>query len=62
LYLSSLNEKGSVLLGVNLRGNARVLWQQTGGGGTYGVPSPDGRHLAMWGWTVETNMWMMENF
>jgi Tol biopolymer transport system component len=61
LYVSSLDEKGSLLLSVDLKGNARVLWQ-TGGGGTYGLPSPDGRHLAMLSWTNNTNMWMMENF
>jgi hypothetical protein len=33
-----------------------------GGTGTYGVPSPDGRHLAMQKMTVEGNLWMMENF
>jgi Tol biopolymer transport system component len=62
LFVGSLNQRGSVLLSVDLQGNARVLWEQTGGGGTYGVPSPDGRHLAMMGWTVNSNMWMLENF
>lgn len=62
LIVSSLNEKGSVLLIVDLKGNAHTLWEQTGGVGTYGVPSPDGRHLAMMGWTVDNNIWMMENF
>jgi len=47
---------------MDLQGNARFLWEQRGGFGTYGVPSPDGRHLAMRGWYVEANLWMMENF
>jgi Tol biopolymer transport system component len=62
LFVGSLNQRGSVLLSVDLQGNARVLWEQTGGGGTYGVPSSDGRQLAMLGWTVNSNMWMLENF
>ena len=62
LIVSTLNEKGSVLLSVDLKGNAHTLWEQTGGAGTYAVPSPDGRHLAMLGWTVDNNIWMMENF
>jgi hypothetical protein len=62
LYVASLNKRGSVLLSVDLQGNARVLWDQAGGAGTYGLPSPDGRHLAMLGWTVNSNIWMLENF
>jgi hypothetical protein len=26
------------------------------------VPSPDGRHLAIYDWKMSANMWMMENF
>ena len=63
LFISSLNEKESLLLKVDLHGNASILWEHPGGvGGTYGVPSPDGHHLAMLGWTVENNIWIMENF
>jgi hypothetical protein len=62
LFVSSLNERGSVLLGVDKHGNARILWKHAGGIATYAVPSPDGRHIAMQGWTNNTNMWMLENF
>jgi len=62
LYVASLNKRGSVLLSVDLQGNGRVLWDQTGGAGTYGLPSPDGLHLAMMGHTVNSNIWMLENF
>jgi len=62
LFVSSLKEGGSVLLGVDLQGNARILWEQASGLSTYGVPSRAGRHLAMQGWTGDSNMWMMENF
>jgi len=53
------------LLYVDLEGRAEVLWQQTAGSiwSTYGVPSPDGRHLALLGYGfAENNVWMLENF
>ncbi len=62
LFVSSYTERGAVLLSVDLQGNARLLWEHKGGIDTYGVPSPDGRHLAMRGWVVDTSLWLMENF
>ena len=53
---------GAQLLYVDIKGNARILWQQHGGDWTYGRPSPDGRHLALMEWTMDGNLWMMENF
>ena len=54
---------GRVLLHVDLQGNAHVLWENAGGSAeTLAVPSPDGRHIAMQGWTTNGNMWMLENF
>ncbi len=43
------------------------MWEQKGtmgneSAGTSGIPSPDGRHLAMMGYTYNANMWMLENF
>jgi Tol biopolymer transport system component/DNA-binding winged helix-turn-helix (wHTH) protein len=62
LLISNGVQGGSVLLHVDLQGNAHVLWQQLGIKGTWGRQSPDGRHLAMLGWAVDSNLWMMENF
>ena len=62
LFVSSFTDRGSVLLRVDLNGSARLLWEHQGGIDTYAVPSPDGRHLAMRGWSVDGNVWMMENF
>ena len=62
LLISNGVQGGSVLLHVDLQGNAHVLWQQHGGKWTWGRQSPDSRHLAMLGWTVDSNLWMMENF
>lgn len=62
-YASHPSKRGAVLLTVNMRGIAKVLWELPG----YNVylraiPSPDDRHLAILGSQVENNVWMMENF
>ena len=74
LFVSSTTPQGSALLQVALDGNAHVLWEQRGnnmpstqdgfGGPSapWGVPSPDGRHLAIYGWSLSANIWMIENF
>jgi hypothetical protein len=54
--------KGTTLLRVDLQGQVLVLWKPEGGRATYAVPSPDGRHVALLGWTLDSNIWMMENF
>jgi eukaryotic-like serine/threonine-protein kinase len=61
-FISTRVQGGSALVNVDLKGNSRLLWTSTGGLGTLPVPSPDGRHLALYGWVVNKNMWMMENF
>jgi eukaryotic-like serine/threonine-protein kinase len=60
--VSSRIPRSSVLLHVDLAGNSRLLWKKDGGIGTFGIPSPDGRHLAMLGWTLNSNIWEMEKF
>jgi Tol biopolymer transport system component len=62
LFVAHGIQGGAALLYVDFQGNAHVLWQQHGGTGTFSRPSPDGRHLALMGWTIEANVWMMENF
>lgn len=61
LFTSSL-ASGSVLLYTDLRGNARVLWQPKGATMTWGVPSSDGRHLAMPGSSLSSNIWRVQDF
>jgi len=56
-----------VLLRVDLEGRAQIVWQHKGPTGfTYEgprwVPSPNGRYLAVSGRTLESNVWLMENF
>jgi serine/threonine protein kinase len=77
LFASSLRAGSSALLHLDLQGNSHLLWEQKGSTSPAGrpwdqpfagpsapwaVPSPDGRHLAIYQWSVSSNMWMMENF
>ena len=62
LYASSQSAQAATLLYSDLEGHAQVLWQQDGIFKTWGIPSPDGRHLAFLEWTSANNVWMIENF
>jgi eukaryotic-like serine/threonine-protein kinase len=61
-YVGASSPQGATLLYIDLEGHANALWEQKGSFATWGVPSPDGRHLAILGWTVDSNVWMLENF
>jgi serine/threonine protein kinase/Tol biopolymer transport system component len=62
-YLSSISPHASTLLYVDLKGNAKPLWERKGPVGvTWGVPSPDGRYLAIMGMAYNSNVWMLEGF
>lgn len=62
LLVSGGIQGGAVLLSVDLRGHADVLWKNHGYNLTTARPSPDGRHLAILGSNLDSSMWMMENF
>ena len=61
-FTSGVLQQGSVLLYVDLDGNAFPLWEQRGSRYVWGVPSPNGRHLAFTGTTTNSNIFLMENF
>jgi Tol biopolymer transport system component len=61
-YVGSQSAGAADLLYVDLEGHAQVLQHQVGSFQSWGVPSPDGRHLAFTGWTSTNNVWMLENF
>jgi hypothetical protein len=52
----------STFLYVDLKGHATVLQSQLGVEPFWGVPSPDGRHLAFSKTTFTENVWLFENF
>ena len=56
------NRSGVALLHVDLQGEAHPLWEIKGGMFAYGLPSPDGRHLAIVSTARDNNVWLMENF
>jgi Tol biopolymer transport system component len=63
LYGGSTSPRSRTLLYVDLKGNARVLGQCKGGGGSIGgSPSPDGRYLAIERYNMNWNAWMLEGF
>jgi Tol biopolymer transport system component len=61
-FTSNASGLASTELFVDLNGKAHSLWQQKSNLRTWGVPSPDGRHLALLGQEFNANMWMIENF
>jgi Tol biopolymer transport system component len=62
-YIGSVSSRTHTLLYVDLKGNARSLWGDKGlGDYIWGVPSPDGRYLAIKGTVSNSNVWMLEGF
>jgi eukaryotic-like serine/threonine-protein kinase len=62
VYCGSVAPQGQTLLYVDLKGNANVLWRYGSDGEIWGVPSPDGRYLAIHAYATNSNVWMLENF
>lgn len=63
LFVISGLQRGRALLHVDLQGNAEPLWQDPATTGeTVVSPSPDGRQLSLSTWTMNSNMWTIENF
>ena len=64
-FVTRKSESGNELLYLDFQGKASSLRKCVGGslgGGCEGLPSPDGRHLAIVDIDLSNNMWMMENF
>jgi DNA-binding winged helix-turn-helix (wHTH) protein/Tol biopolymer transport system component len=62
LFVSQPTSRGFALLYMDLQGKTRTLWEQEGSLGISALPSPDGRHIAIRGWNVNSNIWMIEGF
>jgi len=61
-FTSSMTPSGAVLLHIDLRGDARVLWEVNGGTAAWATPSPDGRHLVISAFVFSSNIWEIEDF
>ncbi|HEU5403366.1 MAG TPA: protein kinase [Terriglobales bacterium] len=62
VYVSTGARSGRALWHVDLQGNVDLLWETRGGDWAAGLPSPDGRHMAIQSSDDSSNVWMMENF
>lgn len=62
VFVSRPTHRGFELLRVDLTGKSEVLWEERGGLGTSALASPDGKHLAIRGWSMTSNFWTMTNF
>ena len=62
LFISSRSPGGCSLLEVDLRGHVHVVLQQKGGFQTWGIASPDGRHLAVFAASTISEVWTAENY
>jgi len=61
-FVTRKGQRGNELLYLDLQGKATSLRNCIGGETCFGLPSPDGRHLAIIDRNQSNNMWMMENF
>ena len=65
-FATTKGQSGHELLYLDIQGKATSLRKCGGtsepGGGCQGLPSPDGRHLAIIDRDQSNNVWMMENF
>jgi hypothetical protein len=61
-FISGSSEHVWNLLHVDLQGNATRLWHPPERGAlVFGIPSPDGRHLAIIAYAINKNIWMMQD-
>jgi Tol biopolymer transport system component/DNA-binding winged helix-turn-helix (wHTH) protein len=63
LWVSTSTNTGTyALLNVDLQGTARPVLEQTKMVVGWAIPSPDGRYLALYLASGDSNVWMIENF
>jgi serine/threonine protein kinase len=62
LFVTSNPANAVNILYLDLRGHPYPLWQHEGEFVCWGMPSPDGRYLAISIPTYDANIWMIENF
>jgi Tol biopolymer transport system component len=60
-FSGEVHPSGARLLHVQLNGASQVLWTQPARTELWGIPSPNGRHLATFKTKVSANVWIVEN-
>jgi len=61
LVVGVQDKQSASLLSVDMHGNIHPLWKQEGAYAISGLPSPNGRHIAIWVWTMNDNFWIADN-
>jgi len=68
LFIDYPTKRGMALGYLDMRGNTHMTWEETvfqgaqGIAAPWGIPSRDGKHLAINGTYPSTNAWLLENF
>jgi Tol biopolymer transport system component/DNA-binding winged helix-turn-helix (wHTH) protein len=63
LWVRAFSPAGTqTLLNVDLHGKVKPVLQESERELGWAIPSPDGRHLALWTATGSSNAWLLENF
>ncbi len=62
VFVGTSGPGGATLLRIGLDGNVQPIWQQPQPLNIWGIPSPDGFHIAMFGTSSEANVWMIDDF
>lgn len=65
VFVAAAAGLGTAVLYVDLEGGSQTIWRQRFPVINYpaiGIPSPDGRHLAVLAISADSNVWLLENF
>ncbi len=62
MLIATSGPSGVTLLRVSLDGRAEPIWHQSQLDASWGIASPDGRHIATYGSSWDANAWMIEDF
>lgn len=68
LLVDNVTARGTALSYLSMNGKAHTIWEVPGSRNArfnqapWAIPSPDGRHLAINGFILSSNIWMVENF
>ncbi len=68
LLVDNVTARGTALSYLAMNGEAHTIWEVPGSRNArfnqapWGIPSPDGKHLAINGFILSSNVWMLENF
>ncbi len=61
IFVGTYGPAGAILLRIELNGKAVPVWHQAQPLDIWGIPSPDGQHLLIYGSSAEANVWIIDN-